>query len=845
MIDLINVWAQGWAQYFGLALVQNTLFLAFILLILKLMKNAPARVKYSISLIGLAKLLLPPLLPAPFLAPQTILSQPAGTGSLVYLETATTSGGPVSSSPVIAASTPLSLLGLFLLIWTGIALIALIVPFLSTLRLKWLLRNAQVVQSDHIKSILPHRDCKILKTDKIQMPLTLGVFPRQIFVPALWDQWTDPCRKMILRHEMAHIHRRDGLVQIFQIIIQAVYFFHPLVWILNRKVNELREMACDDESIGFQKNSSVEYSRYLVEIAEKLVHDQLGCSSASALIRQKNELLKRVMYQTQEDKMRTLSKRKTGVVMAMLLLLTVSLSWTRGRPKAPPDEIISNQEETFENQDKNFTNQFFPLPKGGLEAIQNNVVYPDAALKAGLEGRVVLHFTVDKSGPYGKIGIKETTFEDDMGCHQAAIDAVQKTEWIKSSLSDKDKMGGWFEIPIEFRLGDEDTQKIKGTIKDKETGKPVSDVFVNIPNTDFKVRSDKNGNFELLFVPVGELAIQAEFDGYKTLYLSPVILKLGKDLHLNIELAPTTISVDMTEQDAPSQLKKGLPVHLSDGKTGLVTGKVVDEKSGDPLPGTNVFLEGETMASGAAAGSDGKYLIKSVKPGSYEMKISMMGYKSIKIADVIVKKDKTTKFDVKLSPVLVKRGESKQDHQVINLYFKDNDTPFVDGKKISFKKLEDVLTKKATGNMENVFINIQAEDDVGMLTILNTQKVLRDLGLKRVNYTINEEKGMPYMLPPKGTEQEIKKISERNVVNLMMNKSGEVLYDGEQIDIPDIKTRIKSEPAMHENILIVGIEPHPETRYKDFADVLNQVKGSGANRVFIHLASPPPPPPPK
>jgi beta-lactamase regulating signal transducer with metallopeptidase domain/biopolymer transport protein ExbD len=654
MIDLLNQWGREWAGYFGLVLVQNTLFLGMILLTLKLMRNVPARLKYAVGLIGLAKLLLPPLLPAPFLAPQTIS---AGTASLVYLETAT-DAMPAALDPSTVSAASLSLLGLFLVIWIGIAMITILIPLVSTLHLKWMLRNARPIQTEHLKSVLPDGNWRILRSDKIKMPLTLGVFPRQIYVPDLWDQWTDPCRKMVLRHEAAHIQRRDGLIQIFQILTQAVYFFHPLVWILNRQVNELRELACDDESIGLQKSSSVEYSRYLVEIAEKLVQNQLGCSSASALIRQKNELLKRVMYQTQEDKMRTLSKKKTGVVIAVLLLLAVSLSWTRGRPKPPPLESVSNQEEAAWNQDKTGPNQFLPLPEG---------------------------------------------FK--------------------------------YELPIAFRLEQKETQKIIGTVKNKETGKPVADVFVQIPNTQLKARTDQEGNFELLHVPVGEHAIQVEMDSFKTVYLSPVILRINKDLHINVELAPTSIAVETFESEVPP-----------------------------PPP----------------------------------------------------------------------------DGNVIEISVRNTNMLYVDGQQTNLDKLLSVLQKKTKGNDKDVFINIKAEDDVLMTTILNVQKKLSDMGLDRINYAINNEQRVPYILPPKGSEQQIKKIPEKNIVSLKINMLGEVLYQDKSIKIQDIHGRLKKDLLEQGKVLIVSLEPHPETRYKDFSDVLNQVKQSGADRLFIHLPPPPP-----
>ncbi len=128
------------------------------------------------------------------------------------------------------------------------------------------------------------------------MPLSYGIFPTKIFVPASWNNWTPECRKMIIQHEIAHIKRRDGLVQFFQLLVQALYFFHPLVWLLSKYINEYREMACDDASIISDEGCPIQYSKYLVEISENVILTQFSNTPVSALIKQKNKLLNRLIY---------------------------------------------------------------------------------------------------------------------------------------------------------------------------------------------------------------------------------------------------------------------------------------------------------------------------------------------------------------------------------------------------------------------------------------------------------------------------------------------------------------------------------------------------------------------
>ena len=341
MIDFINLLGNGWMTYFGWAVIQNTLFLGLLFLALYLLRNTSARLKYAVTLIGLIKLLLPPFLPAVFLSLPISNINPANTSIAIQ---------PVSE--IVSSQAwflEIRYPGWLFVIWTFFVIGSILVSLGLTLRLKKRLKNA--IEIDHQKLDFGKNiaSIQILRSDKISIPLTLGIMPQKIYVPPLWDQWSKRCRRMIIQHELAHIKRKDGIVQFFQILTQAIYFFHPLAWQLGKRMNEFREMACDEISIENNSGLSVEYSRALVEIAENMVQTRLGISSASALIRQKNELLNRVQYLIEEVKMHNASKLKIGLILAGLLIFIVPLSWTKSKPAEPANPgTKSSTEETGE-----------------------------------------------------------------------------------------------------------------------------------------------------------------------------------------------------------------------------------------------------------------------------------------------------------------------------------------------------------------------------------------------------------------------------------------------------------------------------------------------------------------
>jgi len=54
----------------------------------------------------------------------------------------------------------------------------------------------------------------------------------------------------ILAHEVAHVRRRDNLAAAIQMVVEAIFWFHPLVWWMGARLVEERERACDEDVVG-------------------------------------------------------------------------------------------------------------------------------------------------------------------------------------------------------------------------------------------------------------------------------------------------------------------------------------------------------------------------------------------------------------------------------------------------------------------------------------------------------------------------------------------------------------------------------------------------------------------
>jgi len=99
------------------------------------------------------------------------------------------------------------------------------------------------------------RMAKIFISDRVSGPITLGFFKPIVLVPAsFFTQLPTDQIEAVLLHEIAHIRRHDYLLNILQTAIKAVFFYHPGIHYISRRINEDREYACDDFSVNETQN---------------------------------------------------------------------------------------------------------------------------------------------------------------------------------------------------------------------------------------------------------------------------------------------------------------------------------------------------------------------------------------------------------------------------------------------------------------------------------------------------------------------------------------------------------------------------------------------------------------
>ena len=108
---------------------------------------------------------------------------------------------------------------------------------------------------------------QLLQSDEIDVPVALGVWRRTIIIPVCLA--TEKSRELvdaILVHELAHIVRADCSWQWVQRVVEAAWWFHPLIWLVRRRIAFIRERACDDFAVHSLGDVGA-YSNSLLAIA--------------------------------------------------------------------------------------------------------------------------------------------------------------------------------------------------------------------------------------------------------------------------------------------------------------------------------------------------------------------------------------------------------------------------------------------------------------------------------------------------------------------------------------------------------------------------------------------------
>lgn len=127
----------------------------------------------------------------------------------------------------------------------------------GTVRVEWIIRRGVVAPEPVLKLARGvmydlrvagelGRDVRVLMSNRCESPFVAGVLRKTVVLPWSAAGLDREALTSILTHEFAHVIRRDPLAQLGCQAATALLWWNPLLWRSLRRINLLREMACDD-----------------------------------------------------------------------------------------------------------------------------------------------------------------------------------------------------------------------------------------------------------------------------------------------------------------------------------------------------------------------------------------------------------------------------------------------------------------------------------------------------------------------------------------------------------------------------------------------------------------------
>jgi beta-lactamase regulating signal transducer with metallopeptidase domain len=104
-----------------------------------------------------------------------------------------------------------------------------------------------------------------LREADLLVPVTAGVLRPCVILPQGWRELSRSALTAILRHEAAHVRRRDCALALAGAVLEAVFWFNPAVWMASARLRWFAEMACDaDAAVGMARG---EYAAELLDLS--------------------------------------------------------------------------------------------------------------------------------------------------------------------------------------------------------------------------------------------------------------------------------------------------------------------------------------------------------------------------------------------------------------------------------------------------------------------------------------------------------------------------------------------------------------------------------------------------
>jgi bla regulator protein BlaR1 len=254
---------------------QSTLFCAAVWLITLALRSNGAALRHALWLTASIKFLVP------FSALYELgalagLSSPVDAQPALLSQAVKLAGPVISPTQALLMPGPASVFG-----WTQLLAFAWIAGA-ATVATRWWLAWRAAGSMARAARPAPGSPPDVRVVDSAVEPAVARVFRPVVLLPAALPGRLSPAQLgAILAHERHHIARRDNLIAHVQRMVETLFWFHPLVWWIGRRLVDERERACD-EAVLRAGHEPGDYAEGILAVCGLCRHERLPVA-ASAL----------------------------------------------------------------------------------------------------------------------------------------------------------------------------------------------------------------------------------------------------------------------------------------------------------------------------------------------------------------------------------------------------------------------------------------------------------------------------------------------------------------------------------------------------------------------------------
>jgi len=196
---------------------------------------------------------------------------------------------------------------------------------------------------------------KVVLTRRVACPAVFGMFRPVLLMPVGYlSKMTRRDTENMLLHELAHIKRGDLWVHGFYMLLQIVYWYNPLLWLVRGQMHHLRELCCDATVARLLKERIIEYRQTLIDVARRFLtkptEPGLGLLG---LFEDSNRLLVRLNW-LKKDTWRYQKMKKLTIITTITLMLAFVLPMAQAQDKpateAGSTETVKAEEQTSQSE---------------------------------------------------------------------------------------------------------------------------------------------------------------------------------------------------------------------------------------------------------------------------------------------------------------------------------------------------------------------------------------------------------------------------------------------------------------------------------------------------------------